>query len=149
MILLYIPSLKNLVLTSYPRLLGWIFQEDHLASKNMVLLIPHSEDLEKEEDFGTDPGEIQVNFGTIPGELQVNLARFRQAVTLFCISMGDEHRCPTSEILGKVKQYNIWNKRVYDSTSTTSSDSDDRQSSNQSSNAPTSTTYSQHTQHPA
>lgn len=81
---------------------GWIFQEDHLSSDRMVLLIPHAKLLEKENYFGT-----------IPGELQVNLADFRQAVTMFCMACGEESRWPASEILGKAKQYNIWNRKVY------------------------------------
>lgn len=78
---------------------GWIFQEDHLSSDRMILLIPHSKHLKKEDYFGS-----------IPGELQVNLAHFRQPVTLFCMASGDARRWPNSEILGKTKQYNIWNR---------------------------------------
>jgi hypothetical protein len=82
---------------------GWIFQEDHLASDRMVLLIPHSKYLKKHRDFGS-----------IPGELQVNCADLRKAVTMFCMASGETDRWPASEILGKAKQYNIWNKIQYD-----------------------------------
>ncbi len=84
---------------------GWIFQEDHLASAVMTLLIPHAENIKKGHEY---------DFGDILGELQVNIAEFRQAVTMFCLACSeDEGRWPLSEILGKAKQYNIWNKRVY------------------------------------
>jgi hypothetical protein len=83
---------------------GWIFQEDHLASAAMTLLIPHHEELDK--------GKLY-DFGNIAGELQVNLAEFRQVVTMFCLaSPGDDATWPKSEILGKAKQYNIWNRRL-------------------------------------
>jgi hypothetical protein len=107
---------------------GWIFQEDHLASKKMVLLIPHPVHLKK---------AWHSHFGTIPGELQVDLARFRQVVTLFCMSVGDDY-WSTSEIIGKVKQYNLWNRRVYDSIC---SDSDSSESSGQSSSTSNSTIF--------
>jgi hypothetical protein len=82
---------------------GWIFQEDHLASTVMTILVPHHEELDK--------GNLY-DFGDISGELQVNLAEFRQAVTMFCLaSPGDEASWPKSEFLGKAKQYNIWNRR--------------------------------------
>jgi hypothetical protein len=81
---------------------GWIFQEDHLASAKMTLLIPHSPDIQKTPQAG---------FGDIDGELQVQVMAFRQAVTLFCLACPeDEDSWPLSEILGKAKQYNIWNR---------------------------------------
>jgi hypothetical protein len=103
-----IPTVQMLILLvlSDPRWSrGWIFQEDHLASYGMTLLIPYSESLQTGSHY---------DFGKIPGELQVNLAAFRQAVTMFCLACNeDELRWPNSEILGKVKQYNIWNRKIY------------------------------------
>ena len=81
---------------------GWIFQEDHLSSDRMTLLIPHAEHLNK--DAYRD---------MIPGELEIDLARFRQAVTMFCLASPEPDSKAIREILAKVKQYNIWNKRVY------------------------------------
>jgi hypothetical protein len=85
---------------------GWIFQEDHLASSRMTLLIPCGERLRKDNEY---------DFGDIPGELQVQLADFRKAVTMFCMACPEYYgRWPNTEILGKAKQYNIWNKKVRD-----------------------------------
>lgn len=87
---------------------GWIFQEDHLASARMTLLIPYNKDLHVKRHHG------QYDFGDIPGELQVNLAEFKQAVTIFCLaSPEDEHTWPNTEFLSKAKQYKIWNKHLY------------------------------------
>ncbi|KNG48797.1 sterol-binding-like protein [Stemphylium lycopersici] len=88
---------------------GWIFQEDHLASHKMVLLVPCDKKLDKpDKPDGYD-------FGYIPGELQIKLADFRRAVTMFCLatSTGTQQRWPNTEILAKAKQYNIWNRQVY------------------------------------
>ncbi|KAF1935835.1 hypothetical protein EJ02DRAFT_448412 [Clathrospora elynae] len=84
---------------------GWIFQEDHLASTVMTLLIPCNEKLVKGRKY---------DFGKIPGELRVKLATFRQTATMFCLACPEDHRrWPNIEILRKVKQYNIWNRKVY------------------------------------
>ncbi|KAF5845988.1 hypothetical protein GGP41_008459 [Bipolaris sorokiniana] len=84
---------------------GWIFQEDHLASQKMVLLIPYNLRLDKSGQY---------NFGKIPGELQVKLKDFRQTVTLFCRACTTgKVRWPSTEILAKVTQYNICNKIVH------------------------------------
>ncbi|KAH7080170.1 hypothetical protein BKA63DRAFT_531165 [Paraphoma chrysanthemicola] len=84
---------------------GWIFQEDHLASKGMTLLIPYSND---------NQAKLPGQFGTTPGQLQVNLAGFKQTATMFCLAnLESEESWPNCEILSKLKQYNIWNKRVY------------------------------------
>jgi hypothetical protein len=94
---------------------GWIFQEDHISSYKMYLLIPYREHLKKDEKW----------FGKTLGELQVNLAKFKKAATMLCIASGDVLRWPSSEIMGKLKQYNIWNKRLHGSTSSTASSSSD------------------------
>jgi hypothetical protein len=84
---------------------GWIFQEDHLASSDMTLLIPYECSLHARLNF---------DFGYLPGNLQVNVKKFREAVTMFCLaSKEDENSWPTSEILSKAKQYKIYNKRAY------------------------------------
>jgi hypothetical protein len=84
---------------------GWIFQEDHLASQRMVLLIPYSTRLQKSGQY---------NFGKITGELQVKLKDFRQTVTLFCLACTvDGVQWPCTEILAKVTQYNICNKIIH------------------------------------
>lgn len=84
---------------------GWIFQEDHLASDRMRLLIPYS------KPINTDTRVY--DFGSLPGNLVVKLTHFRKAVTMFCMASGEsEHRWPVSEMLGKAKQYNIFNRRL-------------------------------------
>ena len=84
---------------------GWIFQEDHLASDRMRLLIPYSKRL------NTDARVY--DFGGLPGNLVVKLTHFRKAVTMFCLANGGiEHRWPVNEMLGKAKQYNIYNRRL-------------------------------------
>ncbi|KAL1648207.1 hypothetical protein SLS61_007079 [Didymella pomorum] len=83
---------------------GWIFQEDHLASDRMRLLIPYSR--------GLNNNARLYKFGNLPGNLVVKLTHFRQAVTMFCIaSRESENRWPVDEMLGKAKQYNIYNRR--------------------------------------
>jgi hypothetical protein len=84
---------------------GWIFQEDHLASANMTLLIPCCDSVERGNKY---------DFGSLPGDLQVSSKDFRQAVTMFCLTNEeDEDSWPNSEMMSKVKQYNIWNKAAY------------------------------------
>ncbi|KAH7086475.1 hypothetical protein FB567DRAFT_445249 [Paraphoma chrysanthemicola] len=84
---------------------GWIFQEDHLASNGMTLLIPYG---------NSNQARLPNHFGTTPGQLQVKLAIFKQAATMFCLANSEsEESWPNCEILSKLKQYNIWNKRVY------------------------------------
>lgn len=84
---------------------GWIFQEDHLASDRMTLLIPHTTNLEKKTKL--------YPFGTLPGNLKVKLSAFRKAVTMFCMASNEnENRWPFNEMLGKAKQYNIYNKKL-------------------------------------
>jgi hypothetical protein len=83
---------------------GWIFQEDHLSSDRMRLMIPHSEGL-KIDDGPWD---------NIPGNLIIDLLVFRKAVTRFCMASSEnQHRWPISEMLGKAKQYNMFNQRSY------------------------------------
>jgi len=89
---------------------AWIFQEDHLASYHMKLLIPHSEHI--------DRGRLY-NFGDVPGELQVDVFRFRECVTAFCLAQSDMSRWPSNEMLQKAKRYKTFNTTstaVYPST---------------------------------
>lgn len=85
---------------------GWIFQEDHLASERMTLLIPYSE--------GIETKGLSYKFGTLPGNLRVKSHHLRQSVTMFCMASDEsEFRWPKSEMLAKLKQYNMWNKEPY------------------------------------
>lgn len=79
---------------------AWIFQEDHLASYRMTLLIPHSAHIRTNRIY---------DFGNIRGELQVNVARFRSSVTRFCLAQPDIRRWPSNEILRKAKRYKMFN----------------------------------------
>ena len=86
---------------------GWIFQEDHLSSDRMRLLIPYSKGLKLYSEM--------YDFGKLPGNLVVKLSDFRKAVTEFCIANSEnEHRWPVSEMLGKAKHYNTFNRRSSD-----------------------------------
>ncbi|KAG9188339.1 hypothetical protein G6011_02262 [Alternaria panax] len=81
---------------------GWIFQEDHLASNRMTLLMPRPQDIRIDCDY---------DIGDIIGELQINLKDLRQNVTMFYLACIEERqRWPNTEIIGKVKQYNTCNK---------------------------------------
>ena len=83
---------------------GWIFQEDHLSSDRMRLMIPHSEGLKVDDGL----------WDNIPGNLIIDLPVFRKAVTRFCMASSENpHRWPISEMLGKAKQYNMFNQRSY------------------------------------
>jgi hypothetical protein len=85
---------------------GWIFQEDHLASGRMTLLVPHANDVNTKD--------LPYPFGKIPGNLQVKVSAFRKAVTMFCLAnRASEFRWPNTEMLAKAKQYNIWNREVH------------------------------------
>lgn len=83
---------------------GWIFQEDHLASDRMVLLIPHSEHIDKPN---TDI------FGDIDGDLQIDLSRLKQAVTMLCLALrGYKEKELIDKHIRRGMQYNIQNKVV-------------------------------------
>jgi len=79
---------------------GWIFQEDHLASNRMTLLIPCSSSVRKDQGY---------DFGDILGDLKIKLKDLRQNATMFCLARPEERR-PNTDILEKLKQYNICNK---------------------------------------
>ncbi|KAI4709054.1 hypothetical protein J4E89_006456 [Alternaria sp. Ai002NY15] len=79
---------------------GWIFQEDHLASNRMILLIPCSASVRKDQGY---------DFGDILGDLRIKLKDLRQNATMFCLARPEERRRDT-DILEKLKQYNICNK---------------------------------------
>lgn len=90
---------------------AWIFQEDHISSYKMFLLVPCSEHIDKHKAF---------NFGDIPGELQVKVSLFREHVTLFCLAQPEEiKRWPATEILQKAKRYKTFNSLLLDSCPTT------------------------------
>ncbi|KAH6878678.1 hypothetical protein BKA58DRAFT_354975 [Alternaria rosae] len=79
---------------------GWIFQEDHLASNRMTLLIPCSASIQKYRGY---------DFGDLLGDLKIKLKDLRQNATMFCLARPEE-RQPNTNILKKLKQYNICNK---------------------------------------
>jgi hypothetical protein len=84
---------------------GWIFQEDHLASDRMTLLIPHTNNVDTEHKL--------YDFGMLPDNLCVELTAFRRAVTKFCMASPEsESQWPIKYMLGKAKQYNIYNKQL-------------------------------------
>jgi hypothetical protein len=88
---------------------GWIFQEDHLASVNMTLLIPCDKKFDRNGEH---------DFGEIPDEVEVDLVTFKRSVTMFCLASSEsEESWPNSDFLAKAKQYKIWNKKMYAATS--------------------------------
>ncbi|KAJ4322622.1 hypothetical protein N0V94_002275 [Neodidymelliopsis sp. IMI 364377] len=84
---------------------GWIFQEDHLASDRMALLIPHTNNVDTKHKL--------YDFGMLPDNLCVELTAFRRAVTKFCMASSEsESQWSIKHMLGKAKQYNIYNKQL-------------------------------------
>lgn len=88
---------------------AWIFQEDRCASGRMHYLIPCNPSL---------PRDGRYEYGSIPGELRVPSADFRQAATRFLLSLDIIKYPYPREILHKVMQYNIWDRRGPSKTST-------------------------------
>jgi hypothetical protein len=84
---------------------SWIFQEDHCASRRMMLLVRCPGFLPKKEPFTEE-----FSFGNIPGELQIPSGLLRKTATRFdraCEERGYEF---DASMLAFVRQYNIWNK---------------------------------------
>jgi BarA-like signal transduction histidine kinase len=71
----------------------------------MTLLILCSVALGRSNDY---------DFGSLPSESEVNAKDFKQTGAGSCIeSLGDDKCSSKTEVLSKAKQYNIWNKNVY------------------------------------
>jgi hypothetical protein len=92
---------------------AWIFQEEFLASNNMILLLPCSLDrtglFENEENVDL--------FGKTAGEIEVRALNFRTETTTFCLALsrhadkGGQDRC--SEILKFARRYTFLYRTKY------------------------------------
>ena len=86
---------------------AWIFQEEFLASRHMVLLVPCS--LDRTALFETENG-VDL-FGKTAGEIEVRPLNFRTEVTQFCMALyryadkAGQDRC--SEILKYTRRYSL------------------------------------------
>ncbi|KAI2619382.1 hypothetical protein GGS26DRAFT_330424 [Hypomontagnella submonticulosa] len=87
---------------------AWTFQEDHKASTRMMLLIPHTRDLEKRkqaiEGLNGEP-----LLGDVEGEICIKSMNFRRKATEFCLSYRKraEDKDICDKILKAAAQYNI------------------------------------------
>lgn len=83
---------------------AWIFQEEFLASRHMILLLPSSIDRTNglfENEEGVDL------YGKTAGEIHVYALNFRSEVTTFCLALGqhDAARDRCSEVLKHARRY--------------------------------------------
>lgn len=85
---------------------AWIFQEEFLASRHMVLLLPCT--LDRGGLYEVDENGIDL-YGKTQGEVQVRPLNFRTEVTVFCLALCRyaektvRNRC--SEILKRARRY--------------------------------------------
>ena len=92
---------------------AWIFQEEFLASRHMILLVPCT--IDRTGLFETENG-IDL-FGKTAGEIQIWPLNFRTEVTVFCLALyrfvnkAGQDRC--SEILKYTRRYTILYRSKY------------------------------------
>ncbi|KAH8156246.1 hypothetical protein CIB48_g12002 [Xylaria polymorpha] len=85
---------------------AWIFQEEFLASRHMVLLLPCT--LDRTGLFETNEEGIDL-FGKTAGEIEVRPLNFRTEVTVFCLALSQhadeagQDRC--NQILKQARRY--------------------------------------------
>ncbi|KAI8633659.1 hypothetical protein F5Y19DRAFT_247646 [Xylariaceae sp. FL1651] len=93
---------------------AWIFQEEFLASKNMVLLLPCT--LDRTGLFETNEEGIDL-FGKTTGEIEVRPLNFRTEVTVFCLALSrhvdkaGQDRC--ERILKHARRYTFLYRSKY------------------------------------
>ncbi|KAI0395625.1 hypothetical protein F5Y17DRAFT_456864 [Xylariaceae sp. FL0594] len=78
---------------------AWIFQEEFLASKHMVLLLPCT--LDRKGLYETDENGVDL-FGRTRGEIEVRPLNFRTEVTVFCLALGQQVDKPTQDRCNKI-----------------------------------------------
>ncbi|KAI0385817.1 hypothetical protein F5Y04DRAFT_244722 [Hypomontagnella monticulosa] len=87
---------------------AWTFQEDHKASTRMMLLIPHTRDLERRKQ-AVEGVNGEPLLGDVEGEICIKSMNFRKKATEFCLSYRkrteDKEIC--NDILKAAAQYNI------------------------------------------
>ncbi|KAI1122336.1 hypothetical protein F5Y10DRAFT_254294 [Nemania abortiva] len=85
---------------------AWIFQEEFLASRHMVLLLPCS--LDRAGLFETNEEGVDL-FGKTAGEIELRPLNFRTEVTVFCLALwqsaDDATRDRCSRILAQARRY--------------------------------------------
>ncbi|KAI0905763.1 hypothetical protein F4823DRAFT_609619 [Ustulina deusta] len=85
---------------------AWIFQEEFLASRHMVLLLPCT--LDRTGLFETNEEGVDL-FGKTAGEIEVRPLNFRTEVTVFCLALwqhadkAGQDRC--GQILKQARRY--------------------------------------------
>ncbi|TRX93679.1 hypothetical protein FHL15_005355 [Xylaria flabelliformis] len=93
---------------------AWIFQEEFLASRHMLLLLPCT--LDRTGLFETNEEGIDL-FGQTAGEIEVRPLNFRTEVTVFCLALcrnADEtvrNRC--DQILKQARRYTFLYRSKY------------------------------------
>ena len=96
---------------------AWIFQEEFLASRHMILLLPCT--LDRTGLFENEDGVDR--FGKTAGEIQVWPLNFRTEVTIFCLALyrnadkASQARC--SEILKHARRYTFLYRSKYEAGS--------------------------------
>lgn len=93
---------------------AWIFQEEFLASKHMVLLLPCT--LDRTGLYETDEDGVDL-FGKTRGEVEVRPLNFRTEVTVFCLALcqqvdeAGQDRC--NQILQNARRYTFLYRSKY------------------------------------
>ncbi|TGJ83105.1 hypothetical protein E0Z10_g5660 [Xylaria hypoxylon] len=95
---------------------AWIFQEEFLASRHMVLLLPCT--LDRTGLFETNEEGVDL-FGKTTGEIEVRPLNFRTEVTVFCLALcqnvdkAAQDRC--DQILKHARRYTFLYRSKYTS----------------------------------
>jgi hypothetical protein len=93
---------------------AWIFQEEFLASRHMVLLLPCT--LDRTGLFETNEEGVDL-FGKTAGEIEVRPLNFRTEATVFCLALcrcidkAGQDRC--NLILKQVRRYSFLYRSKY------------------------------------
>ncbi|KAI0522307.1 hypothetical protein F5B22DRAFT_470460 [Xylaria bambusicola] len=93
---------------------AWIFQEEFLASKHMVLLLPCT--LDRTGLYETNEDGVDL-FGRTRGEIEVRPLNFRTEVTIFCLALyqqvdkTSQDRC--NQILKNARRYSFLYRSGY------------------------------------
>ncbi|KAI1468923.1 heterokaryon incompatibility protein-domain-containing protein [Daldinia caldariorum] len=87
---------------------AWTFQEDYRASTRMMLLIPHSRNLEGCKR-ATVPGLRGIMVAEVEGEIGIQSAAFRERATKFCLSYREVSDNPDlcNKIIKRATKYNV------------------------------------------
>lgn len=85
---------------------AWIFQEEFLASRHMILLLPSTVDRTDGRFMNEEGVDL---YGKTNGEIHVHALNFRSEATTFCLALGqhadDAIRDRCSEVLKHARRY--------------------------------------------